>query len=293
MNGYNFTDRVRRVLRLAREEAARLHHEYVGTEHILLGLIREGEGVAATVLTNLNVDLEEISRRIEETVKKGTAAGSAGPDLPYTSRAKKILEFAMMEARELNHRYVGTEHLLLGVLREEKGIGAQVLTDAGVTLETARSEVLQVLGTNGWEASRKRPRDPPPLPSTPGARASLQLALQEARGLRAASLGPELLLLGVLRVLLTTPAGSAGANGTGGGTSGLVSEASEPLVPSTCRTSLRAVSSVMPASVRTCAPMPFSSRRTPRRRCSVPTYRWFSSRASLIANSRIFFARDV
>src|SRR5437660_9000337 len=98
MNGYNFTDRVRRVLRLAREEAARLHHEYVGTEHILLGLIREGEGVAATVLTNLNVDLEEISRRIEETVKKGTAAGSAGPDLPYTSRAKKILEFAMMEA---------------------------------------------------------------------------------------------------------------------------------------------------------------------------------------------------
>jgi len=211
MNGYNFTDRVRRVLHLAREEAARLHHEYVGTEHILLGLIREGEGVAATVLTNLNVDLEEISRRIEETVKKGTAAGSAGPDLPYTSRAKKILEFAMSEARELNHRYVGTEHLLLGVLREEKGIGAQVLTDAGVTLETARSEVLQVLGTNGSEASDTRPLVPPPVPYTPDARASLQLALQEARGLRAASLGPELLLLGVLRVLLTTPAGSAGA----------------------------------------------------------------------------------
>src|SRR5438034_1093179 len=181
MNGYNFTDRVRRVLRLAREEAARLHHEYVGTEHILLGLIREGEGVAATVLTNLNVDLEEISRRIEETVKKGTAAGSAGPDLPYTSRAKKILEFAMSEARELNHRYVGTEHLLLGVLREEKGIGAQVLTDAGITLETARSEVLQVLGTKGSEASDTTPLVPPPLPYTPDARASLQLALQEAR----------------------------------------------------------------------------------------------------------------
>src|SRR5256884_897741 len=114
MNGYNFTDRVRRVLRLAREEAARLHHEYVGTEHILLGLIREGEGVAATVLTNLNVDLEEISRRIEETVKKGTAAGSAGPDLPYTSRAKKILEFAMSEARELNHRYVRSEERRVG-----------------------------------------------------------------------------------------------------------------------------------------------------------------------------------
>ena len=206
MNGYNFTDRVRRVLHLAREEAARLHHEYVGTEHILLGLIREGEGVAATVLTNLNVDLEEISRRIEETVKKGTAAGSAGPDLPYTSRAKKILEFAMSEARELNHRYVGTEHLLLGVLREEKGIGAQVLTDAGVTLETARSEVLRVLGQRSEASSAK-----PPVPYTPDARASLQLALQEAHGLKAASLGPELLLLGVLRVILTAPAGSASA----------------------------------------------------------------------------------
>ena len=135
MNGYNFTDRVRKVLQMAREEAARLHHEYVGTEHILLGLIREGEGVAAAVLTNLNVDLEDIQQKIEETVKKGKAAAAAGPDLPYTSRAKKVLELAMTEARELNHSYVGTEHLLLGLLREEKGIAAQVLTDAGVNLE--------------------------------------------------------------------------------------------------------------------------------------------------------------
>src|ERR1051326_2751156 len=135
MNGYNFTDRVRKVLQMAREEAARLHHEYVGTEHILLGLIREGEGVAAAVLTNLNVDLEEIQQKIEETVKKGKAPAAAGPDLPYTSRAKKVLELAMSEARELNHSYVGTEHLLLGLLREEKGIAAQVLTDAGVNLK--------------------------------------------------------------------------------------------------------------------------------------------------------------
>src|SRR5213592_4063372 len=140
MNGYNFTDRVRKVLQMAREEAARLHHEYVGTEHILLGLIREGEGVAAAVLTNLNVDLEE-------TVKKGKAAAAAGPDLPYTSRAKKVLELAMSEARELNHSYVGTEHLLLGLLREEKGIAAQVLTDAGVNLEQARAETLRLLGS--------------------------------------------------------------------------------------------------------------------------------------------------
>jgi len=147
MNGYNFTDRVRKVLQMAREEAARLHHEYVGTEHILLGLIREGMGVAAAVLTNLNVDLEEIQQKIEETVKKGRAAMVAGPDLPYTSRAKKVLEFAMSEVRELSHSYIGTEHLLLGLLREEKGIAAQVLTDAGVNLVQARAETLRLLGS--------------------------------------------------------------------------------------------------------------------------------------------------
>ena len=147
MNGYNFTERVRKVLAMAREEAARLHHEYVGTEHILLGLIREGEGVAATVLQNLSVELDEIQQKIEETVKKGKAAQTTGPDLPYTSRAKKVLELAMSEARELSHSYVGTEHLLLGLLREEKGIAAQVLTDSGVNLEAARAETLRLLGT--------------------------------------------------------------------------------------------------------------------------------------------------
>jgi len=147
MNGYNFTERVRKVLAMAREEAARLHHEYVGTEHILLGLIREGEGVAAAVLQNLSVDLDDIQQKIEETVKKGKAAQTTGPDLPYTSRAKKVLELAMSEARELNHSYVGTEHLLLGLLREEKGIAAQVLTDVGVNLDAARSETLRLLGT--------------------------------------------------------------------------------------------------------------------------------------------------
>ncbi|HEY7684106.1 MAG TPA: ATP-dependent Clp protease ATP-binding subunit [Gemmatimonadales bacterium] len=154
MNGYNFTDRVRKVLQMAREEAARLHHEYVGTEHILLGLIREGEGVAAAVLQNLNVDLEEIQQKIEETVKKGKAAAATGPDLPYTSRAKKVLELAMTEARELNHSYVGTEHLLLGLLREEKGIAAQVLTDAGVNLEQSRAETLRLLGSDMPQAQQ-------------------------------------------------------------------------------------------------------------------------------------------
>jgi ATP-dependent Clp protease ATP-binding subunit ClpC len=167
MNGYNFTDRVRKVLQMAREEAARLHHEYVGTEHILLGLIREGEGVAAAVLTNLNVDLEEIQQKIEETVKKGKAAAAAGPDLPYTSRAKKVLELAMSEARELNHSYVGTEHLLLGLLREEKGIAAQVLTDAGVNLEQARAETLRLLGSEmPSTAPAGSPGTPAPSPKS-------------------------------------------------------------------------------------------------------------------------------
>src|SRR5689334_23662524 len=147
MNGYNFTERVRKVLAMAREEAARLHHEYVGTEHILLGLIREGEGVAATVLQNLSVELDEVQQKIEETVKKGKAAQTTGPDLLYTSRAKKVFELAMSEARELNHSYVGREELLLGLLREEKGIAAQVLTDAGVNLDAARAETLRILGT--------------------------------------------------------------------------------------------------------------------------------------------------
>src|SRR6059036_1345090 len=165
MNGYNFTERVRKVLAMAREEAARLHHEYVGTEHILLGLIREGEGVAAAVLQNLSVDLDEIQQKIEETVKKGKAAAATGPDLPYTSRAKKVLELAMGEARDLSHGYVGTEHLLLGLLREEKGIAAQVLTDAGVNLEAARAETLRILGTDvqaqGGQAAGAQPAGAP------------------------------------------------------------------------------------------------------------------------------------
>ncbi len=144
---YNFTDRVRKVLAMARDEAIRLQHDYVGTEHILLGLIREGEGVAAAVLTNLNADLDQIHERIEEAVKKGKATIALG-ELPYTTRAKKVLEFAMSEARDLNHSYVGTEHLLLGLLREEKGIAAQVLNSVGITLEDGRAETLKVLGSD-------------------------------------------------------------------------------------------------------------------------------------------------
>ena len=143
---YNFTDRVRKVLAMAREEAIRLQHDYVGTEHVLLGLIREGEGVAAAVLSNMNVDLDAVHEGVEESVRPGKATIALG-ELPYTSRAKKVLEYSMAEARELNHSYVGTEHLLLGLLREEKGIAAQVLNSLGVTLEETRSETLRILGS--------------------------------------------------------------------------------------------------------------------------------------------------
>jgi len=147
MNGYNFTERVRKVLAMAREEATRLHHEYVGTEHLLLGLVREGEGVAATVLQNLGVELDDIQRKIEETVKKAKAGQTVGPDLPYTSPAKKVLELAMAEARYLNHQYVGTEHLLLGLIREGHGAAAQVITSFGITLDATRAGVLGILGS--------------------------------------------------------------------------------------------------------------------------------------------------
>jgi ATP-dependent Clp protease ATP-binding subunit ClpA len=148
MNGYNFTERVRKMLAMAREEAIALHHEYVGTEHILLGLIREGEGVASAVLVNLGIDAGQLGDRIKSVVRSGPSDKQVGPDLPYTSRAKKVLELSMGEARLLKHSYVGTEHLLLGLLAEQKGIAAQLLNDAGLTTEKAREETLRLLGTN-------------------------------------------------------------------------------------------------------------------------------------------------
>lgn len=148
MNGFNFTERVRKVLALAREESANLRHEYVGTEHLLLGLIAEGGGVGVTVLQNLNVDLEDLKYQIETTVKRGHPGTRTGPDLPYTSRAKKVLELSMQNAHNLNHSYVGTEHLLLGLIAEQKGIAAQVLNDRGVTLDTAVAETVRILGSS-------------------------------------------------------------------------------------------------------------------------------------------------
>lgn len=159
MNGFNFTERVRRVLQLAREEAIELHHEYVGTEHILLGLCSEGEGVAAAAIQNLNADMNEIRNGIIDTIKRGTNRAT-GPDLPYTSRAKKVLELSMKEARELRHSYVGTEHLLLGLINEERGIAAQVLASMGLTADPVRKEILRLLGTESPGEPQQSTRRP-------------------------------------------------------------------------------------------------------------------------------------
>ena len=159
VKGYNFTERVRKVLAMARDAAIHRDHEYVGTEHILLGLIHEGGGVAVAALQNLGVDLEALVDTIDATLKRGSPQHGSGPDLPYTSRAKKVLELSMSEARDLGHSYVGTEHLLLGLLREEKGIAAQVLVSVGVTLNPARKETLRLLEANtGGDAARRLPR---------------------------------------------------------------------------------------------------------------------------------------
>ena len=157
MSGYNFTDRVRWVFQAAREEAARLRNAFVGTEHILLALVRDRGGVAQRVLLSFKADLEGIRRAVESRIKQGESAIAERQDFPYTSQAKKVLELAMSEARELNHLYVGTEHLLLGLLREEEGVAAQVLTEAGVTLERARAETLRILGDRASAAEHPAP----------------------------------------------------------------------------------------------------------------------------------------
>jgi len=153
-----FTDRARKVMALANQEAQRFNHEYVGTEHILLGLVKEGQGVAANVLHNLGVDLKKIRLEVEKIVKSGPDMVTMGK-LPQTPRAKKVIEFAIEEARNLGHNYVGTEHLLLGLLREHDGVAAQVLMNLGLKLDEVRAEVLNILGATmeGGEAGEAGP----------------------------------------------------------------------------------------------------------------------------------------
>jgi len=141
-----FTERARKVIILAKEEARRFNHDYIGTEHILLGLVREGEGVAASVLQKTGVSLEKIRLEIEKLVQPGPTTQIIG-DIPFTPRAKKALELAAEEARALGHNYIGTEHLLLGLIREGEGMASQVLLNLGLDLNTVRNEVMELLGS--------------------------------------------------------------------------------------------------------------------------------------------------
>jgi ATP-dependent Clp protease ATP-binding subunit ClpC len=144
----SFTDRARRVVVLAQEEARLLNHSYIGTEHILLGLINEGEGVAARALRALDVSLDEARAQVERII--GAGKMPAAGHVPFTPRAKKVLELALREAMELGHQYIGTEHLLLGLIREGEGVGARVLVELGADLASTRAEVMaQLSGAEG------------------------------------------------------------------------------------------------------------------------------------------------
>lgn len=165
-----FTERARKVILLAKEEAKRFNHDYIGTEHILLGLVKEGEGVAAAVLTSLGLDSENIREEVEKLVQPGLSK-VISEDIPFTPRAKKVIELAMDEARSLGHNYIGTEHLLLGLIREGDGVASQVLMNMGLDLKSVRDEVLNLLGSSvpGYaqnaEAKRKKKTRTPALDS--------------------------------------------------------------------------------------------------------------------------------
>ena len=153
-----FTDRARRVVVLAQEEARMLNHNYIGTEHILLGLIHEGEGVAAKAMESLGISLEAVRAQVEEIIGQGQQAPSG--HIPFTPRAKKVLELSLREALQLGHNYIGTEHILLGLIREGEGVAAQVLVKLGADLNRVRQQVIQLLsGYQGKEAVASGPAE--------------------------------------------------------------------------------------------------------------------------------------
>jgi ATP-dependent Clp protease ATP-binding subunit ClpC len=159
-----FTDRARRVVVYAQEEARMLNHNHIGTEHVLLGLILEGEGVAARALAAMSISLDSARYRVDEIIGEGQAAPTG--HIPFTPRAKKVLELSLREALQLGHDYVGTEHILLGLVREGEGVGAKVLQELGVSLQQVRTTVLQLLA--GYTASAQEPASGDPFRTTSG-----------------------------------------------------------------------------------------------------------------------------
>ncbi|MBI3332916.1 MAG: hypothetical protein HYZ93_02360, partial [Candidatus Omnitrophica bacterium] len=193
MNMFNrFTERARKVILLAKEEAKRFNHDYIGTEHILLGLIREGEGVAAAVLQNLGLSSDQIRLEVEKLVQLGPSTIVSG-DIPVTPKAKKVIELAMDEARNLGHNYIGTEHLLLGLIRDGEGIATAVLQRLGLRLETVTAEVERAL------AGLPKTLTFGEVPFTPQAKRVLELSIEEARQLGHNYIGTEHLLLGIMK----------------------------------------------------------------------------------------------
>jgi ATP-dependent Clp protease ATP-binding subunit ClpA len=216
-----FTERARKAITLAQEEAQRFNHNYIGTEHILLGLVREGDGVAGQVLQDMGIELTKIRRAVEFIIGRGERQVMG--EIGLTPRAKKVIELAVDEARRLGHHYIGTEHLLLGLILEGEGIAAGVLESLGISLERVRTQVIRVLGAadlppqssetmdplaervQGESGSPGSARYPPYGPAdyfdrfTERARNILAHAREEAQRLRRNWIGPEHLLLGLAR----------------------------------------------------------------------------------------------
>ena len=184
-----FTEKAIKVIMLAQEEARRLGHNFVGTEQILLGLIGEGTGVAAKVLKSMGVNLKDARVEVEKIIGRGS--GFVAVEIPFTPRAKRVLELSLEEARQLGHNYIGTEHLLLGLIREGEGVAARVLENLGVDLAKVRTQVIRMLGETAEVATGVAARDPPRLqplmssaatsPSSPAKASSIQWLVATTR----------------------------------------------------------------------------------------------------------------
>jgi ATP-dependent Clp protease ATP-binding subunit ClpA len=207
-----FTDRARQVVVLAQEEARMLNHNYIGTEHLLLGLVHEGEGIAAMALKSLGISLEAVRSQVEEIIGQGGAAPTG--HIPFTPRAKKVLELSLREALQLGHNYIGTEHILLGIIREKQGVAAQVLRNVGASLDSVRQQVIGLLsGHTGPPAEqvpgpRSTPFGEPPEVRTAERRRRLarieELAREEAEALAHAEVLPAHRWLGYVRLEMET-----------------------------------------------------------------------------------------
>jgi hypothetical protein len=182
-----FTDRARRVVVLAQEEARMLNHDYIGTEHILLGLIHEGEGVAYKALESLDIPLEVVRSEVAGIIGQGKAAPTG--HIPFTPRAKKVLELSLREALQLGHKYIGTEHILLGLIREGEGVAAQVLVKQGADLNRVREQVIQVL--QGFAGTGELQPEPPIEPEEFAARVARVEEIEAEAALVAAEFGHE------------------------------------------------------------------------------------------------------